>query len=93
MSVQEKMKAENEGVLDPEYLQQYAMGDREGDFEKALQNGVKIAASGLISVKSSRSESDKHEKKGKGDKETSKSKRKGKSDDRSRSYKKNKSKK
>ena len=91
MSVQEMMKAENEGVLDPEYLQQYAMGDREGDFEKALQNGVKIAASGLISVKSSRSESDKYEKKGKGDKETSK--RKGKSDDRSRSNKKNKSKK
>jgi len=91
MRVQEKMKAENEGVLDPEFLQQYAIGDRVGDFEKALQNGVKISASGLISVKSIRSESDKHEKKGKGEKETSKSKRKGKGDDRSRSNKKKKS--
>ena len=91
MCVQEKMKAENEGVLDPEYLRQYATSDRECDFEKALQNGVKISASGLISVKSSRSESDKHEKKGKADKETTRSKRKGKGDDRSRSNKKKKS--
>ncbi|KAJ6803117.1 RNA cytidine acetyltransferase 1-like [Iris pallida] len=85
--VTEKMKAENEVALNPEYLQQYAIVDKDGDFEKALQNGAKVSAGGLISVKSSRSKQEKHEK----DKDWSKSKRKGKSDsERSRSNKKKK---
>ncbi|ONK79120.1 uncharacterized protein A4U43_C01F3140 [Asparagus officinalis] len=83
--VMEKMKAENDGTLDLESLQQYAIDDKEGDFNKALQNGVKVSASGLISVKSSRSEEDKR-----GRSKESKSKRKGKGDDKSRSNKKKK---
>ncbi|KAJ6794682.1 RNA cytidine acetyltransferase 1-like [Iris pallida] len=86
--VMEKQKSENEVTLNPEYLQQYAIVDREGAFEKALQNGAKVSAGGLLSVKSSRS---KQEKRGK-DKEASKSKRKGKNDgEKSRSNKKRKS--
>lgn len=82
------MKAEREDVLNSEYLQQYAIDDREGDFQKAIQNGVKVSTSGLISVKSSCTEREKHERK----KEASKSKRKGKGDDnKSRSNKKKKS--
>ncbi|KAG1346399.1 putative RNA cytidine acetyltransferase 1 [Cocos nucifera] len=84
----EKMKAGNEGILDPEHLQQYAIADREGDFEKALQNGRgKLSASGLLSVKSNKV---KMEKQGKYN-EMSKGKRKGKDGDRLRSNKKKKS--
>lgn len=87
--VMKKMRAGNEGTLNPEYLQQYAIVDREGEFEKALQNvGGKVSGSGLLSVKSNRPEMDKHGK----HKETTKSKRKGRNDgDRSRSNKKKKS--
>lgn len=57
------MKAKTEGLLDPDFLQQYAIADREADFEKALQNGGgKVPSSGLLSVKSSRSKMEKHEK-------------------------------
>lgn len=60
--VMEKMKAGNEAMLDPELLQQYAIVDREGDFEKALQNGAgKVPASGLLSVKSNRPKKEKPE--------------------------------
>ncbi|XP_010911901.1 RNA cytidine acetyltransferase 1 isoform X1 [Elaeis guineensis] len=84
----EKMKAGNEGILDPEHLQQYAIVDKEGDFEKALQNGGgKLSASGLLSVKSNKV---KMEKQGKYN-EMTKGKRKGKDGDRLRSNKKKKS--
>lgn len=56
------MKAGNEAMLDPELLQQYAIVDREGDFEKALQTGAgKVPASGLLSVKSNRPKKEKPE--------------------------------
>eukprot|EP00268_Persea_americana_P066419 TRINITY_DN9034_c1_g1_i1.p1 TRINITY_DN9034_c1_g1~~TRINITY_DN9034_c1_g1_i1.p1 ORF type:complete len:1032 (+),score=211.38 TRINITY_DN9034_c1_g1_i1:177-3272(+) len=62
--VTEKMKAQTEGMLNPELLQQYAIVDRDADFESALQNGLgKISSSGLISVKSNKNKGDKkHEK-------------------------------
>ncbi|KAK9165712.1 hypothetical protein Scep_000903 [Stephania cephalantha] len=71
--VKEKMKAETAGLLDPELLQQYAIADREADFENALQNGaVKISSSGLVSVKSDRTKTvkkhDKQKESRKGDK-------------------------
>ncbi|CAD5183874.1 unnamed protein product [Musa acuminata subsp. malaccensis] len=84
--VMEKMKAENDdGILNPEYLQQYAIVDKEGEFEKALQNGgVKVSASGIVSVKSNR------KKMGKlgASQETNKSKRKGKDGEKPKSNKK-----
>lgn len=58
--LQEEMKSKTEGLLDPELLQQYAIVDKEADFEKALQNGGKMSSSGVISVKSSRSKMEKH---------------------------------
>ncbi|CAL5364934.1 unnamed protein product [Camellia sinensis] len=59
--VEEGMKAKMDGMLNPELLQQYAIADREADFEKALQNGGgKIASGGLISVKSSKKKAEKH---------------------------------
>lgn len=80
------MKAENDdGILNPEYLQQYAIVDKEGEFEKALQNGgVKVSASGIVSVKSNR------KKMGKlgASQETNKSKRKGKDGEKPKSNKK-----
>ncbi|GMN33414.1 hypothetical protein TIFTF001_004140 [Ficus carica] len=52
----EQMNPDTEGALDPERLQQYAIG---ADFENALQdsNG-KIPSGGLITVKSSRRETE-----------------------------------
>ncbi|XAR57323.1 tRNA(Met) cytidine acetyltransferase [Bertholletia excelsa] len=58
--VKEGMKVKMDGMLDPELFQQYAIGDREAEFEKALQNGGKIPSGGLISVKSSRNKMKKH---------------------------------
>lgn len=59
--VEEGMKAKMDGMLNPELLQQYAIADREADFEKALQNGGgKIASGGLISVKSGKKKVEKH---------------------------------
>lgn len=78
------MRADKEDKLNPEYLQQYAIADREGDFEKALQNGGKVSASGLISVKSDRARSDKPG----NHKEMGKAKRKGNDSNRGRSKKK-----
>ncbi|URD75422.1 hypothetical protein MUK42_07746 [Musa troglodytarum] len=84
--VMEKMKAENDdGILNPEFLQQYAIVDKEGEFEKALQNGgVKVSTSGIVSVKSNR------KKMGKlgASQETNKSKRKGKDGEKPKSNKK-----
>lgn len=59
--VEDGMKAKTESLLDPDFLQQYDIADREADFEKALQNGGgKLPSSGLISVKSSRTKMEKH---------------------------------
>lgn len=58
--VEEGMKTKMEGLLNPELLQQYAIVDKNADLEKALQSGGgKIAAGGVISVKSSKSKIDK----------------------------------
>lgn len=75
-----------EGMLNPELLQQYAIVDREGDFENALRSGGKITSGGLISVKSSKTKVEKH---GKHDGHKSGKKRKG--DNSSKSNKKSKS--
>ncbi|XP_057501011.1 RNA cytidine acetyltransferase 1 [Actinidia eriantha] len=59
--VKEGMRAKIESSLNPELLQQYAIADREADFEKALQNGSgKLLSGGLISVKSGRNKAEKH---------------------------------
>ncbi|KAJ9177701.1 hypothetical protein P3X46_012891 [Hevea brasiliensis] len=84
--VEDGMKTKMEDMLNPELLQQYAIVDREGDFENALENGGKITLGGLISVKSSRTRVEKH---GKHDGHKSGKKRKG--DDGSKSNKKSKS--
>lgn len=54
------MKADTESLLNPEFLQQYAIVGRETDFESALQNGGKVAPGGVISIKSSASGTEKH---------------------------------
>uniref|UniRef100_A0A2P2M6G6 RNA cytidine acetyltransferase n=6 Tax=Rhizophora mucronata TaxID=61149 RepID=A0A2P2M6G6_RHIMU len=58
--VEEKMKNETENLLNPDLLQRYAILDKESDLENALQNGRKMPASGVVSVKSNRSEAEKH---------------------------------
>ncbi|KAG7983022.1 hypothetical protein I3843_04G083000 [Carya illinoinensis] len=58
--VEDEMRSKSESVLNPELLQQYAIVEREADFENALQNGGKIQSGGLISLKSSRSKTEKH---------------------------------
>ncbi|KDP35269.1 hypothetical protein JCGZ_09428 [Jatropha curcas] len=58
--VEDEMKTKTE-ALNPELLQQYAIVDRDGDFENALKSGGgKISSSGLISVKSSKTKVEKH---------------------------------
>ncbi|PKI79320.1 hypothetical protein CRG98_000265 [Punica granatum] len=58
--VEDEMRAQTEGLLNPELLQQYAIVGRESDLEKALQNGAgRIPSGGLVSVKSSREMSEK----------------------------------
>ncbi|XP_010249467.1 PREDICTED: RNA cytidine acetyltransferase 2-like [Nelumbo nucifera] len=87
--VKDKMKAETEDLLNPEFLQQYAIVDREDDFENALQNGAgKISSSGLISVKSSKNKVGKHGKLSENNKDT---KKRGKGDGGFKSNKKKKS--
>ncbi|KAI4383508.1 hypothetical protein MLD38_009339 [Melastoma candidum] len=58
--VEEKMKADTEGLLHPELLQQYAIVGKDTDFENALQNGGKVAPGGVISIKSNTSRGEKH---------------------------------
>ncbi|KAM3359813.1 RNA cytidine acetyltransferase 1 [Capsicum galapagoense] len=62
--VQDDMKTKTtEGLLDPEQFQQFAIVDREADFENALQNGGgKISSSGVVSIKSYKSKLDKRSK-------------------------------
>lgn len=54
------MRSKMDSVLNPELLQQYAIVDREADFENALPNGGKIQSGGLISLTSSRSKTERH---------------------------------
>ena len=54
------MKSKMEGSLNPELLQQYAIVDRDADFENALQIGGKVPLGGLVSVKSGRNKIEKH---------------------------------
>lgn len=86
--IQEGMKAKMEGLLDDEFLQQYAIADKDAEFEKALQNGSgKIPSGGLISVKSSKTKPEKQK-----DSEKKSGKKRGKDDKSSKSKKKHKSK-
>ena len=58
--IQDGVRSNRDESLDPKLLQQYAIGDRDADFENALQNGdVNLPAGGLVSVKSSRNRTDK----------------------------------
>ncbi|XP_076938228.1 RNA cytidine acetyltransferase 1-like [Bidens hawaiensis] len=49
--------ANNDGALNPEFLQRYAIADRDVEFESALRNGV---PGGVISVRSSKTKAEKH---------------------------------
>jgi N-acetyltransferase 10 len=69
--------------VDPKLLQKYAISNDDFEIEKALQT-EKLSASGVISVKSNRTNADKKEK----HREKEKSKRKGTDGSRSESKKK-----
>ncbi|KAM0826019.1 hypothetical protein ACQ4PT_069157 [Festuca glaucescens] len=81
--VKEKRRAADEATVDPKLLQKYAINSDDFEIEKALQT-EKLSASGVISVKSNRTNADKKEK----HKEKEKSKRKGTDGSRSESKKK-----
>ncbi|OMO55941.1 hypothetical protein CCACVL1_26892 [Corchorus capsularis] len=86
--VEEEMRAKTEGLLNPDFLQQYAIEGREADLENALQSGgEKLVSGGLITVKSSRSGAEKHGKQNESDKSA---KKRGKDDRGSKSNKKRK---
>ncbi|KAI4993047.1 hypothetical protein ZWY2020_007360 [Hordeum vulgare] len=68
----EKRRVADEAAVDPKLLQKYAIKGDDLEIEKALQN-EKLSASGVISVKSSKTSADKKEK----HRESKKSKRKG----------------
>ncbi|KAM0890661.1 hypothetical protein ACQ4PT_026879 [Festuca glaucescens] len=70
--VKEKRRAADEATVDPKLLQKYAINSDDFEIEKALQT-EKLSASGVISIKSNRTNADKKEK----HKEKEKSKRKG----------------
>lgn len=55
----------DDGLLNPDRLQQFAIVDKETDFENALQSssGAKVLSGGVISLKSSRSNTEKQGKK------------------------------
>lgn len=83
------MKSKMEGLLNTEFLQQYAIVGGEEEFDDALQkHGGKINPGGVISVKSNRVKPEKHEKQESG----ASGKKRGKEDHRgSRSNKKSRS--
>ncbi|KAI3866765.1 hypothetical protein MKW92_052498 [Papaver armeniacum] len=87
-----KMKAESEGMLNPEFLQRYAIVDKEAAFEEALRNGSgKIGSGGIISLKSTKQKKKKEGKfEDKGDSRSSSSKKRVKDDSGSRLRKKKK---
>ncbi|KAM0849436.1 hypothetical protein ACQ4PT_053744 [Festuca glaucescens] len=59
--VKEKRRAAEEATVDPKLLQKYAIDSDAFEIEKALQDG-KLSGSGVISVKSSKTNADKKEK-------------------------------
>ncbi|KAJ6916791.1 hypothetical protein NC652_019265 [Populus alba x Populus x berolinensis] len=87
--VEDGMKSKMEGLLNPEFLQQYAIVGEKEEFDDALQkHGGKINPGSVISVKSNRVKPEKH-----GKEESSRSgKKRGKEDRGSKSNKKSKSK-
>ncbi|KAJ6740712.1 RNA CYTIDINE ACETYLTRANSFERASE 2 [Salix purpurea] len=87
--VEDGMKSKMEGLLNTEFLQQYAIVGGEEEFDDALQkHGGKINPGGVISVKSNRVKPEKHEKQESG----ASGKKRGKDDHRgSRSNKKSRS--
>ncbi|KAJ9540197.1 hypothetical protein OSB04_026703 [Centaurea solstitialis] len=68
------MKAKSDSLLNLDFLQRYAIADKDVDFESALQNGSgKIPSGGVVSVKSSKTKAEKYGKpKDKSDKKRSK---------------------
>ncbi|KAK4430637.1 RNA cytidine acetyltransferase 1 [Sesamum alatum] len=59
--VKDDMKSKLDGTLNPDLLQQYAILDREAEFEHALQSGgAKVLSGGLVSIKSNRDKNDEH---------------------------------
>ncbi|PWA75228.1 hypothetical protein CTI12_AA243900 [Artemisia annua] len=71
--VKDDLKDKSEGLLNPDFLQRYAIADKDLDFESALQNGGKVPSGGVISVKSNKTKAEKYEKrKDKSDKKRSK---------------------
>ena len=83
------MKAKTDGLLNPEFLQQYAIEGREADLENALGNGgEKMLSGGVVSVKSSKSGAEKQGKQNESNKSGTK---RGKDDRGSKSSKKRKS--
>ncbi|KAE7998202.1 hypothetical protein FH972_002768 [Carpinus fangiana] len=86
--VEDERKSETDGLLNPELLQQYAIVDREADFENALPSKGKILPGGLVSLKSCKNKIEKHG----NQKESHKSgKKRSKDDHRSNSNKKKRS--
>ncbi|KAK1421208.1 hypothetical protein QVD17_23378 [Tagetes erecta] len=70
--VKDDFKAKSDGLLNPEFLQRYAIADKDVEFESALQNGGgKVLSGGVISVKSSKTKREK-QKDNKSDKKRSK---------------------
>ncbi|GFP93320.1 upf0202 protein at1g10490 [Phtheirospermum japonicum] len=87
--VQDDMKSKLEGSLNPDLLQQYAIVDKEADFESALQSGGgKALSGGVISVKSNKTKAEKHTKQSENEKTE---KKRSKHDHSSKSNKKRKS--
>jgi N-acetyltransferase 10 len=84
---QEQMRAKNEGMLDPELLQQYAINDIDDELGKTLKKGGKASASGLVSIKSKKTPADGKHKKRQYKDSSDGSKRKGKHGDKSSSKK------
>ncbi|XP_051114910.1 RNA cytidine acetyltransferase 1-like [Andrographis paniculata] len=86
--VQDDMNSKEDGALNPDLLQQYAIVDKDADFENALRNsGAKALSGSLISVKSNRERS---EKRGKPAESEKSEKKRNKNDHSSRSNKKRK---
>ncbi|KAF9678780.1 hypothetical protein SADUNF_Sadunf07G0071300 [Salix dunnii] len=86
--VEDGMKSKMEGLLNTEFLQQYAIVGGEEEFDDALQkHGGKINPGGVISVKSNRVKPEKHGKPGSG----GSGKKRGKEDRGSKSNKKRRS--
>ena len=60
IEIQEKMKMNNEGLLDVGMLQQYAIVDGDVDLAGALQSGGgKVPSGGVVSVKSNKTKAEK----------------------------------